>query len=306
MEQEVKILHGLPASGKTTFAKKYVEENMYFKRLSRDDFRHMLDNYIMNSKLENTISKMILVSLEHLLKDGFSVIIDNTNLRPKYITDYMKVIRSVSPDIQVTIHSFSEIPYDTLIERDKNRKDSVGKEVIDRMREQLKNNSVHSLEKTITKFDKDNLHFLPLVEFDNSSSMPEAIICDIDGTLAHIKDRSPCDWKKVGEDFLDNRIYKILVEQKKLGKYVILLSGRDSSCKKETEEWLLKHNVPYDALFMRKEGDQRKDNFVKYELFKNHIVEKFRIDFVLDDRNQVVKMWRQIGLKCLQVEDGDF
>ena len=260
----------------------------------------------MNSKLENTISKMILVSLEHLLKDGFSVIIDNTNLRPKYITDYMKVIRSVSPDIQVTIHSFSEIPYDTLIERDKNRKDSVGKEVIDRMREQLKNNSVHSLEKTITKFDKDNLHFLPLVEFDNSSSMPEAIICDIDGTLAHIKDRSPYDWKKVGEDFLDNRIYKILVEQKKLGKYVILLSGRDSSCKKETEEWLLKHNVPYDALFMRKEGDQRKDNFVKYELFKNHIVEKFRIDFVLDDRNQVVKMWRQIGLKCLQVEDGDF
>lgn len=57
---------------------------------------------------------------------------------------------------------------------------------------------------------------------------------------------------------------------------------------------------------MRPEGDKRKDSIVKAELFDKHIKDNYAVDFVLDDRNQVVKMWRDMGLKCLQVAPGEF
>lgn len=50
-----------------------------------------------------------------------------------------------------------------------------------------------------------------------------------------------------------------------------------------------------------------KDDIVKFELFKEHVEPVFNIKFVLDDRNQVVDMWRnELGLKVLQVAEGDF
>lgn len=57
---------------------------------------------------------------------------------------------------------------------------------------------------------------------------------------------------------------------------------------------------------MRPEGDIRKDSIVKREIFENYIRDYYNIQFVLDDRNQVVEMWRSLGLKCLQVAEGDF
>lgn len=57
---------------------------------------------------------------------------------------------------------------------------------------------------------------------------------------------------------------------------------------------------------MRPEGDIRKDSIVKRELFEKYVRPYYNIEFVLDDRNQVVEMWRSLGLKCLQVAEGDF
>ena len=45
---------------------------------------------------------------------------------------------------------------------------------------------------------------------------------------------------------------------------------------------------------------------IKREIFENYIRDYYNIQFVLDDRNQVVEMWRSLGLKCLQVQEGDF
>jgi len=59
-------------------------------------------------------------------------------------------------------------------------------------------------------------------------------------------------------------------------------------------------------LYMRTEGDYRDDAVVKYELYVQYIAPTFDVAVVLDDRNRVVRMWRQVGLTCLQVEDGDF
>ena len=118
--------------------------------------------------------------------------------------------------------------------------------------------------------------------------------------------RGPYDWHKVGEDSRDYAIGYLVDVLEQVGFNIILVSGRDAVCRAETEKWLEDKEVEYVALFMRPEGDQRKDNIVKEEIFNNHIRNKYNVIFVLDDRNQVVEMWRSLGLKCLQVADGDF
>jgi hypothetical protein len=57
---------------------------------------------------------------------------------------------------------------------------------------------------------------------------------------------------------------------------------------------------------MREEGNNEKDSIVKRRLFEDNIRGKYYIEYVLDDRNQVVDMWRNMGLTCLQVAEGDF
>ena len=87
---------------------------------------------------------------------------------------------------------------------------------------------------------------------------------------------------------------------------IILVSGRDECCRKDTEAWLEKHNVPFVKLFMREEGDNEKDTVIKERIFRDHIASNYLVWFVLDDRDCVVKMWRDLGLTCLQVAEGGF
>lgn len=133
----------------------------------------------------------------------------------------------------------------------------------------------------------------------------EAIIVDVDGTLAHRVDRSPFDFEKVDTDTYDPIIGEIVSTFAKLMN-IIIVSGRPESAKIDTIHWLNKHSVSYDAIFTRADGDFREDALVKYEIYKEHIEPFYDVKFVLDDRNRVVKMWRGEGLKVLQVAEGDF
>lgn len=131
---------------------------------------------------------------------------------------------------------------------------------------------------------------------------PTAIMVDIDGTLAHMSGRSPYDYSKVNEDTLDAVVAGITRHY----KHVVVMSGRPEDCREATEKWLRKYDVRFDSLFMRPSGDKRPDQIVKWELYQQHVEPEYTIEFVLDDRNRVVKMWRENGLKCLQVAEGDF
>jgi hypothetical protein len=91
------------------------------------------------------------------------------------------------------------------------------------------------------------------------------------------------------------------------GVKIILMSGREDNSRSQTMNWLSYNRIPYNALYMRKTGDMRKDSVVKKELFEAHVKDQFYVQFVLDDRNQVVDLWRlELGLLCLQVNYGDF
>lgn len=138
--------------------------------------------------------------------------------------------------------------------------------------------------------------------------MQKIVICDIDGTLAKMNGRSPFDWSRVGEDDINPPVVSLvkLLNSCESPFEVIIFSGRDEVCRKQTELWLLYNGIHYKELHMRPEGDNRADTIIKKELYDKHIKDKYHVEFVLDDRNSVVKMWRDLGLHCFQVAEGNF
>lgn len=151
----------------------------------------------------------------------------------------------------------------------------------------------------------------PFRPYTAKPGTPPAVLCDIDGTLAIRGDRSPYDYTRVGEDKLNEPVARFLHSAAD-GRFggtphrIILLSGREDTSRLDTEEWLTRHSIPFDELHMRPEDDFRSDALVKHELFGVHVEGRFDVRLVLDDRNRVVDLWRQLGLPCWQVNDGDF
>jgi hypothetical protein len=135
-----------------------------------------------------------------------------------------------------------------------------------------------------------------------------AVLVDIDGTLAlRTGDRSPYDWDRVGEDEPNLPVIELVQIIHAAGQHrIILMSGRDESCRWQTEMWLAAQQLPFDELYMRTEKDNRKDSIVKEELYRRHVEGVSEVAFVIDDRKQVVEMWRSLGLTVLQCAEGDF
>jgi len=135
----------------------------------------------------------------------------------------------------------------------------------------------------------------------------KAIICDIDGTLASRGKCDPHEHEKSGSDSLCDEV-KNLLDIYKFNNYrIIILTGRQERFSKITKDWLAKHNVEYDIFHMRKNDDNRKDSLIKKNMYQKYIKNNFDVELILDDRDQVVEMWRkELGLKCFQVNYGNF
>jgi predicted kinase len=87
-QQKVTITKGLPASGKSTWAKKKVRESQgKTKRINKDDLRAMLDNSKFSKKSEKFIEQARNILMGEALSLGYNVIIDDTNLNPRQIKD---------------------------------------------------------------------------------------------------------------------------------------------------------------------------------------------------------------------------
>jgi uncharacterized HAD superfamily protein len=137
--------------------------------------------------------------------------------------------------------------------------------------------------------------------------MQKAIICDIDGTLADLGKRSPFDYENVDRDEVKHAVAEAVRVFHNAGYKIILFSGREDVAMKKTKAWLAVNEIPYDALYMRKANDYRKDAIIKLELYEAYVKDKYDILMVLDDRDQVVRMWREeLGLPCFQVDYGNF
>ena len=139
------------------------------------------------------------------------------------------------------------------------------------------------------------------------------IICDLDGTLCncnhriHLADEK--NWDAFNDlcinDKVNYDIANILSNLRSRETHIYLVSGRDDKFREKTVEWLRLNDIFYDKLLMRSAKDHRPDYIVKEEILIN-IIDKSKVWFVLDDRKSVVDMWRKNGLRCLQVQEGDF
>lgn len=142
-----------------------------------------------------------------------------------------------------------------------------------------------------------------------------AIIIDLDGTLCntthrqHFMDKKRKNWKAFYDNLVKDEPHewcRVLIQGMSPILQIIFVSGRPDSYKEQTQEWLKRHGFGDFPLFMRKDGDFRKDSIVKSEIYHQHIEPEFEILFCVDDRQQVVDAWREMGLTCLQCAKGDF
>lgn len=141
-------------------------------------------------------------------------------------------------------------------------------------------------------------------------------VFDIDGTLADCSHRlhfiqGPVkDWDGFFEACaLDAPIPHTLDLMRLLmeGVAVICVSGRSDTVRQKTLQWL-ENYLPWEvgALYMRKAGDHRPDDVVKKGLLTQLRADGWAPIMVFDDRDRVVKMWRDEGVPCAQVAEGDF
>ena len=134
---EILILKGLPASGKTTWAKEKLKEGGW-KRVNKDDLRAMLDNGEWSGKNEKFIVKMEDHLIYQALVNGYNVIVDDTNLNSKHLVRITELAKKFSDtfDREVEVSTTGFYPtIEECIERDKLRtgRHQVGKAVIRRM-----------------------------------------------------------------------------------------------------------------------------------------------------------------------------
>ena len=139
------------------------------------------------------------------------------------------------------------------------------------------------------------------------------VIVDIDGTIAdvrhrlhHIKGPRKKNWKAFFEAMdRDKPIESMIAQVHELEKKhdIIVVTGRPEHYRKRTEKWLREHDIRYVRLFMRPDGDHRRDYTVKEEVLRKYA--KGRIVLAIDDRGPVCDMWEKNGIRCIRVDSGE-
>jgi len=248
--------------------------------------------------IEQLITKLMNETIIECLVAKQNVIVDNTHCKLRYINQVRDLVRNYA-DVDYKIFELSK---ETLLERDSKRDDSVGEEVIERMYDDFKD--------LLLTFDyqpqKRELHREPIEQPIGREN--EAVIFDLDGTLAYATNRGYFDYVKVIDDKMSNYIYEQITHHIRENRKIILLTGREGTqeCIEATKMWLDVNGVNYDELHFRKEHDMRKDSVIKGEIYLEEIKPRYNVVCVYDDRHQVLDMWYKLGIFTFNVNQGNF
>ena len=143
---------------------------------------------------------------------------------------------------------------------------------------------------------------------------PEAVIVDIDGTVAVYTDAKMKlvqeeNWEAYTEACKTDPLFEyaaaILDGLSSVGVRIIYVTARQEIMREVTENWLAKHDLDFGAyeLYMRPGPEKIPDEKIKSDIYEKYLKDKFNILCVFEDRKPVVDMWREKGLICLQVAD---
>lgn len=287
---------GVSCSGKTTWVNDFLSQGSNknsWVNINRDDIRGFLftGGVIDWGKYKFTKGNEALVTelQHHLIKGaaekGKNIIISDTNLNQKYIDNFKTWSCLKNYTFEEKVFHIEMIE---TLERDAKRSSGVGYKVIT------------SQYKTYAeRFLKKDWHD------SNKEGLPSAIIFDIDGTLATMHNRSPFEWNKVGEDLPRKEIISMAKGLIIEGYTPIFMSGRDAVCMEDTQSWIEKYFPELEGhfhLYMRPEGDYRKDTVIKKELFDKYVDHNYNVKLVIDDRKSVIRMWAfKKGLNVVDV-----
>lgn len=285
------LLRGLPASGKSTYARELVNNSAEpWVRINWDEQRESLwaGGEFTRAK-EKAMQEATMAAASHYLENGVNVVVDNTNLNQKTVVGWLGLASKTNSKFEVVD---IRTPVETCIRRDDARtgKARVGRPVIERM----------ALFAGLIKFEK------PLAIFDLDGTL-----CDSQWRVERYLQSNPKDWdgfySEIHEDAGRCEIFADLWYHRYEGYEIIILTGRpEDKCWEKTRTWLEHHGIRYDHLFMRSRGDKREDTVVKGEYMKK-IVELAGIEnikAVYEDRPRVVRAWQEMNLPVIDVGNG--
>lgn len=312
------ITIGIPASGKSTFAKKFCKENDYHQ-IERDGIRARLfgniysqennpgvidwKKYKFTAKNEKAVTEEVYNRIVNAKANNMNIIVSDTNLNTKHRHTLKKFLETEGYNVEYYVFP---VEFEEAIKRDNARSTTVGYSTIARMHDNfldfLESEDAHIAKFIYSHSERPMSRYKAggtKVKVDNK--LTECYVFDIDGTLAEMVNRKPFDWERVGEDSCYTHVAKVLTALRFIGYDIVILSGRDEVCRTETEQWLKENNIEYDALFMRPTGSFEKDTIVKREMLKQDVLPNWNPLGVFDDRPSVCRMWREAGIPVFQL-----
>jgi predicted kinase len=285
-KNKIILILGLPGSGKSYWAKQYQTEHPDTVRVNKDELRAMMHNSVFSKGRENAVLAVRDFIVEQALMNGKDVLVDDTNLHHKHLIKMQEI--AVKYNVMVEVKDFTHVPLEQCISQDLKRLNSVGEKIIRQMYNQY-------------------LKTKPSV-VEYNPALPNAIICDIDGTLALFdRDKVSAYDRDFTKDELNKSVYTLLHRYQE-DTTIFLVSGRQEKDREATITWLKMHVVLYDHLYMRQTGDKRSDYIVKGEIYNEHIKGLCNIIGVFDDRLSVCRLWYELGLPLFRIgnPDADF
>lgn len=331
--QKMLILIGLPGSGKSTlieeagctFLNDYSSDNPWgrinYDRLRWHDDGGNYKEYIYSKENEEKIKETADQRARAYALFGFNLVIDNTSLTESARNRWLRLAKELNMQVDIYV---MPTPLDECIRRDALRTGwaNVGRAVIERMA--LWSDMVTWPDKELVLVDMDGTladlkHRYKYIEstcqnrgcfngkiseFSRDGLKNITTVTNCQGCKGTGKIKK--DWDSFFTGVSEDPVIKPTAEWIRSLKdkyYICIVSGRPiDKAGKATVEWLRKHDITYDRIFMRNSGDKRPDDIVKKEILDRILPRK--IAFVIDDRPRVIRMWRENGLTCYDVGDG--
>lgn len=137
---------------------------------------------------------------------------------------------------------------------------------------------------------------------------PQAVIVDVDGTLADVRPyrhyvlrpASQKDFDSFHREALNakphNQAITYCTEANRFGFDILVLTGRMEMWREGTQEWIDKHvPVPTAGLWMRADGDRRPDYVVKRKMYEE-LSQQWEILHAIDDNPSIIQLWNNLGI----------